>query len=104
MEHRVVTDSEKDLKSQDRPNRITIKRLKPDMIRPVDGGPKLVNPNGIVSEGRPPPLVKGGNTIFRHDSHQDQPLGKPATLHCGEGTSSPQSRKRRKDPCVITAL
>jgi hypothetical protein len=112
MEQRAVTDSEKDLGSQDRPNGIAIKRLGPDMIRRVDGAPKPVNPSGVVSEGRPPSSVKQGNDIVRHDPHQDrergQPLVKSATLLGGDGsgdaTSSPRPRKRRKDLCVGTAL
>lgn len=110
MEQRAVTDSEKDLRSQDKPNGIAVKWLKPDMIRRADGASKPVNPSRVVSEGRPPSLVKQGNDIVRHDPLQDrergQPLVKSATLLGGDGdaTSPPRPRKRRKDLCVGTAL
>lgn len=112
MEQRAVTDLEKDLKSQDKPNGITIKRLRPDMIHRVDGAPKPVDPSGVVFEVRPPSLAKQGNAIARHDPHQDLerelPSVDPETLHSGDGsgdaTGSSRPRKRRKDLCVDTAL
>jgi hypothetical protein len=113
LEH-AVADSEKDLKSQDRPDAIAIKRLRPDMIRRVDDAPKPVNPSGGVSEGRPPSLVKQGSAIVQPDPDQDHERGPPfiksATVHGGDrdggddAASSLRPRRRRKDLCVGIAF
>jgi hypothetical protein len=81
---------------------VHLERLRPDMIRRVDGAPKPVNPSGSVSDGPPPSLIE--RVIVRSDLRQNDepglPLIKPSTVHGSGGGDTTNSSRRGKDLCV----
>ncbi|KAF8346023.1 cation transport protein-domain-containing protein [Amanita rubescens] len=94
-ESELITTVIEEHKSQDRSDG-HMKRLRPDMIRRVDGTPKPVNPSGSVSEGPPPSLIK--HVIVRPDLRQPGlPLIKSSTVNSSGGGDATNSSRRRKD-------
>ncbi|OCH90614.1 hypothetical protein OBBRIDRAFT_793172 [Obba rivulosa] len=61
--------SESNTSSTREHGRPTGARLRPDMIRRMDDAPKLVDPSGLISEGRPQPVAQG-SSVNRNPSVQ----------------------------------
>ncbi len=100
-----ITTVVEDHRLQDGPDG-HMKRLRPDMIRRIDGVPKPVNPSGGVSEGPPQSLIK--RVIVRPDLRQNHepglPLIKSSTVHGSSGGDATNLSRRRKDRCVGSAF
>lgn len=78
-------------------HKASIKRLRTDMIRRMDDAPKLVDPNGFVSEGPPRRFsIHSAQETSRHLSFTTtgSPERRPSSIH----TSAPRLSRRLSDP------
>ncbi|KAF8633452.1 hypothetical protein AX17_004621 [Amanita inopinata Kibby_2008] len=75
-----------------------IRRLTPDMIRRLDAAPRLVNPSGRLSEGRPMPRTTSNQPQLQPHSELDRKLSimRSATVHAHEPVQLQLPRQVKK--------